>query len=68
VLSHARDPRVIVVLGKAADLTDHAREVLRELNLSLHRVEIVPFEVLSQRAQALVANVERYLLAAEAGT
>jgi hypothetical protein len=67
-LSHARDPRVIVVLGKAADLTDHAREVLRELNLSLHRVEIVPFDVLSQRAQALVANVERYLLAAEAGT
>lgn len=64
-LPRSRDPRVIIVIGKVADMTEHSRDVLRELNRSLHRLEIVPFDVLSQRARAILNNVERYLLAAE---
>jgi len=39
--------------------------VLRQFNKSLHRVEIVPFDVLARRANAILDNVERYLLAIE---
>jgi hypothetical protein len=40
--------------------------VLGELNKSLHRVEVVPYDVLLKRAKALLDNVEKYLLGAEA--
>jgi hypothetical protein len=36
--------------------------VLTELNKSLHRVEVVPYDVLGMRASAILDNVERYLL------
>ena len=53
----------------AAGLTTHEKRLLRELNRSLHRVEIVPFDVLGRRAHASLDSVERYLLTAarEAG-
>jgi hypothetical protein len=37
--------------------------VLAELNKSLHRVEVVPYDVLAKRALAVLSNVEKYLLA-----
>lgn len=67
-LPHTRDPRVIIVIGKAASLPDHRGRVLRELNRSLHRVEIVPYDILAKRANQVLDNVERYLVAAEEGT
>jgi hypothetical protein len=63
-LEHTRDPRAIIVIGRAEVLPDHRRSVLRELNRSLHRVEVVPYDVLARRADAVLDNVERYLLAA----
>jgi hypothetical protein len=65
-LAHARDPRLIIVLGKADSLPEHRQRVLLELNKSLHRVEIVPYDVLAKRATAILDNVELYLLAAKA--
>lgn len=38
-LKHTRDPRVIIVIGRAEPLPTHRRSVLRELNKSLHRAE-----------------------------
>jgi hypothetical protein len=64
-LQHSRDPRSIILIGRASELSEGEERLLREFNRSLHRVEIVPFDVLADRARANLANVERYLLAAE---
>jgi antiviral defense system Shedu protein SduA len=63
-LPNSRDPRVIIVIGSADSMPDYRLAVLRELNKSLHRVEIVPYDVLGKRATAALANVERHLLVA----
>jgi hypothetical protein len=60
-LPQSRDPRVVIVIGKAATLPDHRAGVLRELNKSLHRVEIVPYDILAKRANAILDSVEKYL-------
>ena len=64
-LSHTREPRIIILIGRASQLSKHEKRLLRELNRSLHLVEIMPFDVLGRRARAILANVERYLLAAD---
>jgi hypothetical protein len=63
-LPHSRDPRVIIVIGKADPMSDDRGRVLHELNRSLHRVEIVPYDILGKRASAVLDNVDRYLIAA----
>jgi antiviral defense system Shedu protein SduA len=67
-LPNARDPRAIVVIGRAAALPEHRLRVLREVNKSLHRVEIVPYDGLGERARRTLDNVEQYLLAAQTET
>jgi hypothetical protein len=62
-LSHSRDPHVIIVIGKVAALSDQRGRLLRELNRSLHHVEIVPYDILGKRSSAVLDNVDRYLLA-----
>ncbi len=64
-LPQTRDPRLIIVIGKADSLPEHRQRVLFELNKSLHRVEVVPYDVLAKRAKAVLDNVELYLLAAD---
>jgi Domain of unknown function (DUF4263) len=64
-LRNTRDPRVIIVIGQVGPLPDHRRRVLREVNLSLHRVEIVPYDVLAARARTILDNVERHLTVTE---
>lgn len=49
------------MIGRASQLTDFETGLLRELNKSLHRVEIVPFDLIGQRASVVLDNVERYL-------
>lgn len=60
----SRDPRLIIVIGRADRLPEHSQRVLTELNKSLHRVAVVPYDVLARRAGAVLDNVEKYLLAA----
>lgn len=67
-LPYARDPRLIIVVGRASSLPEHRRRVLFELNKSLHRMEVVPYDVLALRAKAMLDNVEEHLLTAEAVT
>jgi hypothetical protein len=64
-LRNTRDPRVIIVIGQMTTLTEPRERVLRALNLSLHRVEIVPYDLLADRATVVLDNVERHLSAAE---
>jgi hypothetical protein len=61
-LKLSRDPRLVIVIGRAGHLPEHSFRVLGELNKSLHRVEVVPYDVLLKRAKALLDNVEKYLL------
>jgi hypothetical protein len=61
-LKHSRDPRLIIVVGRAEVMTEDSRRVLELLNLSLHRVEIMPYDLLGRRAEGWLANVEHYLL------
>lgn len=58
----SRDPWLTIVIGRADQLPRHSNRVLTELNKSLHRVEVVPYDVLARRADAVLTNVERYLL------
>jgi hypothetical protein len=60
-LSNARDARLIIVLGRIGGLPEHRRAVLHELNKSLHRIEVVPYDILGKRAAASLDNVEAHL-------
>lgn len=61
----SRDPRLVIIIGRADRLPEHSKRVLTELNKSLHRVEVVPYDVLAKRAHGFLDNIERYLLARE---
>lgn len=61
-LEGTRSPRLIIVIGRAKSLPDHVATVLRNINLSLHRVEIVPFDVMADRALTTIRNIESLLL------
>jgi hypothetical protein len=60
-LKNSRDPRLIIVIGKASAMTEDCQRVLEQLNLSLHRVEVMPYDVLGARAEGWLSNIEHYL-------
>lgn len=64
-ISNPRDPRLLIVLGRMDQLERHQQAVLLELNRSLHRAQIVPYDLLARRARAALTNVVKYL---EVGT
>jgi hypothetical protein len=66
-LPETRDPRLILVIGRADQLPEHRRRVLTELNKSLHRVEVVPYDVLASRADAVLTNLVTYFSEAAEG-
>jgi hypothetical protein len=57
-LTDTRQPRILIVLGCSTSLSDPSREVLRQLNLSLHRVEVIPYDLLGTRTLGLLNNLE----------
>lgn len=67
-LPHTRDPRLIIVVGRGDRLSADRQRVLAELNRSLHRVEVVPYDVLARRAEAVLNNVDSYFSAASEET
>jgi hypothetical protein len=67
-LRNSREPRMVIVIGTANALSPHRLRVMRELNRSLHRVEIVPYDVIAKRARARLNAIEHYLLATPADT
>ena len=67
-LSNTRDPMITILIGRASELDEQQNRLLHELNCSLHNVEIVPFDVVAQRARAVLDNAERYLVQADEQT
>lgn len=57
-LADTRQPRILILIGRSESLSDSGREILRQLNLSLHRVEVIPYDVLGRRTAGLLENVE----------
>ncbi|NRQ49199.1 Shedu anti-phage system protein SduA domain-containing protein [Aeromicrobium stalagmiti] len=60
-IRNAREPRLLIILGRQSALADHERLVLLELNRSLHRAEVVPYDVIAQRAEVTLTNISSYL-------
>jgi hypothetical protein len=58
-LPDTREPRILIVLGTGDAMSAPAKEVLRQLNLSLHRVEVIPYDVLGQRTAVVLRNIEQ---------
>lgn len=61
-LEWTRNPRLIIVIGRLSIMSEAQRRILEQMNLSLHRVEIVPYDLLAERAELFISNVERYLV------
>lgn len=66
-LPESRDPRIMIVIGRADSMSADRARVLREFNRSLHRVEIVPYDLLARRAEAILDSVEKYLVVGDSG-
>ena len=60
-MPNSRNPRLLIVIGKASALKSDERRVLEQLNLSLHSVEIIPYDILGRRADGWLKNVESQL-------
>jgi hypothetical protein len=57
-LADTRQPKVLILLGRTETLSESSKEILRQLNLSLHRVEVIPYDILGLRTSGLLTNVE----------
>lgn len=64
-LNIAHDPCCFIVIGTSQQMNPHERELLDDLNESLHRVEIVPFDLLGERSRRFLTNLSNYLDAGE---
>jgi hypothetical protein len=60
-LQNSRNPRLMILIGKSSALTPERERILEQLNLSLHRVEIVPYDIVGRRAEAWLSNIEKHL-------
>ncbi len=53
-----RDPRITIVIGRDSDLPNEtARKILRQLNVTLHRTKVLPYDILGKRAEAQMNNL-----------
>lgn len=60
-IPNPREPRLLIVLGRLSSLETHQRHVLQELNRSLHRAEVIPYDLIAARAEATLTNIVTYL-------
>lgn len=60
-LQNVRHPKLVIVIGRDSLLTLPRKNIVRQLNLSMQRVEIVPYDVISKRAEMFMSQLEKYL-------
>jgi Domain of unknown function (DUF4263) len=60
-LADSRQPKILILIGRSTDLSNPSKEILRQLNLSLHRVEVIPYDLLGRRTEGLLDNIEALL-------
>ena len=55
-----RNPRITIVIGREDNLPNEtSRKILRQLNLTLHRTRVLPYDILADRAEAQLDNVAK---------
>lgn len=58
-----RDPRITIVIGLDSALPNEvARKILRQLNVSLHRTTVLPYDKLVDRADAQLKSLVKFQL------
>ena len=56
-----RDPRITIVIGRDDQLPNEtARKILRQLNVTLHRLRVLPYDILAYRVEAQVNNLTEF--------
>lgn len=60
-IRRTRDPRVTIVIGLASALPNEtAGDILRHLNMTLHRMEVVPYDILARRADLQLSHLTTF--------
>ena len=59
-------PRVIIIIGRERDLSRTERRILRHLNLSLHRIEVMPYDWLAKRSEIQLQNLTMIISGSDA--
>ena len=60
-IRRTRDPRVTIIIGRASALPNEtAKEILIQLNVTLHRMEVVPYDVLADRAHVQLDHLTAF--------
>lgn len=62
-IKNTQHPRITIVVGRDHSLPDPQRNILRQLNRNLHGIEIMPYDVLAERAEIQLKNLETLLSA-----
>ena len=60
-IKHTGYPRVIIIIGREGELSPTEERILRQMNLSLHRIEVMPYDWLAKRAETQLYNLEKIL-------
>ena len=60
-IANPREPHLIIVLGRFMDLDEDLKPILQELNRSLHRAMVVPYDLIALRAEKALDNITEYL-------
>lgn len=57
-IRRTRDPRATIIIGRASALPNETAEgILRQLNMTLHRMEVVPYDLLAARADVQLRHL-----------
>ena len=56
-----RDPRITIIIGRNDELPNEtARKILRQLNVTLHRMRVLPYDILADRAEVQLASLATF--------
>jgi len=66
-IRNTRHPRTTIIVGREHRLSLTRKRILRQLNRSLHRTDVMPYDVLAQRAETQLNNLEALLLPDQVG-
>ena len=61
-IKNAGHPRVVIIIGRERDLSRTEKRILLQLNLSFHRIEVMPYDWLAKRAAIQLRNVTQSIL------
>lgn len=58
-IENAKHPKAFILIGKSSDCSPSELETLQQLNKSLHRIEVIPFDWLILKCDAMLSYLER---------